>query len=84
METLSHILASFDIFQVIISAFPGLFAPLAHAFRDIYTVLCHSASEHFQAHPGILSAGIIFLAGYGAWSAWKRFRPVGVPARKTR
>ncbi|HNY03480.1 MAG TPA: hypothetical protein PKG48_12860 [Bacteroidales bacterium] len=74
MATLSHILASFDIFQVIIAALPGLFSPIFNAFRDIFMLLYGTAAHQFEAHPGILSGGIIFLFGYLIWSAWKRLR----------
>lgn len=68
METLSNILASFDIFQVLLSALPRMFAPLFEAFRDMYTNLAGIAGEQFETHPGMVSGAIIFLAGYLAWT----------------
>ncbi len=64
METLSHILASFDIFQVILNAFPQIFMPVVHAFQGMFVMLSHLAGEQFASHPGLISGTIIFSVAY--------------------
>jgi hypothetical protein len=85
METLSHILASFDIFQVIINAIPGMFAPLGHAFQTIFYTLRDLVGKEFITHPGLVSGTVVFIFVYLAWSGIARLRrrvsPVPAPAR---
>ena len=83
METLSNILASFDIFQVIISAFPHLFTPVVHAFRDIFTLLSDVAGEQFASHPGLISGTIVFLIIYVSWSGLVRLKRAFISARSS-
>ena len=74
METLSNILASFDIFQVLLNIFPPIFTPILNAFRDIFTVLSDTAIKQFAAHPGLISGTIVFLLGYLAWTGVSKLR----------
>jgi hypothetical protein len=74
METLSNILASFDIFQILLNIFPPIFTPLAEAFRNIFTVLADTATKQFAAHPGLISGTIVFLLGYVAWNGIIKLR----------
>ena len=81
METLSNILASFDIFQVIISAFPQIFLPVAHAFQDIFNLLAGIAGEQFASHPGLIAGTAVFLTGYLSWTGLSKLKRAIVPAR---
>ncbi|MEI7725450.1 MAG: hypothetical protein WCK09_10125 [Bacteroidota bacterium] len=74
METLTHILASFDIFQVIISAFPHIFIPIAHAFQGMFVMLSDVAGKLFASHPGLISGTVFFLMVYGIWSGLSKLR----------
>jgi hypothetical protein len=76
METLSNILASFDIFQILLNIFPPIFTPLAEAFRNIFTVLSDIATKQFAAHPGLFSGTIVFLLGYLAWNGIIKLRNI--------
>jgi len=78
METLSHIIASFDIFQVILNAFPQIFNPIVQAFQGIFLQLFHVMKPMVVAHPGIISGMVIFLLGYGAVKAIGKFRKVPI------
>lgn len=83
METLSNILASFDIFQVILSVFPDIFNPLFNALKGMVMTLVHTAGEQFTAHPGLISGSLIFLLIYLAWSGLTRKRQTAPVKQKT-
>jgi hypothetical protein len=83
METLSNILASFDIFQVIISAFPQIFNPIIHAFQGIYTMIADIAGKMFESHPGLISGTVIFLLIYATYSGLSRLRRTIVSAQQS-
>jgi hypothetical protein len=74
METLSHILASFDIFQVILNAFPQIFLPIAHAFQGMFALLADVAGKQFASHPGLISGTVIFLLVYLTLSGLSKLR----------
>jgi hypothetical protein len=74
METLSHILASFDIFQTILSAFPQIFQPIVHAFQGMFVMLSEIAGKQFASHPGLISGTVIFLFVYVTWSGLSKLR----------
>lgn len=78
METLSHIIASFDIFQVILNAFPQIFNPIVQAFQGIFLQLFHFMKPMVVTHPGIISGMMIFFIGYGAVKAIGQFRKVPI------
>jgi hypothetical protein len=81
METLSQILASFDIFQTIISAFPQIFQPIVHAFQGMFIMLSELAEKQFSSHPGLISGTVIFLFVYVTWSGLSKLRRTMVAAR---
>jgi hypothetical protein len=83
METFSHILASFDIFQVILNAFPRIFIPIVHAFQGMFTNLYDMAGKQFTTHPGLISGTVIFLLVYMTWSGLTRLRQAMVSARQS-
>ncbi len=83
METLSNILASFDIFQVIIGAFPRIFSPVVHAFQGMFITITDVAGKQFETHPGLISGTILFLILYAAWSGISTLRRNIVAARTT-
>jgi len=83
METLSHILASFDLFQVILNAFPGIFTPIIHAFQAMISQMFHLAVKLFVSHPGLTSGTIIFLCSYLTWLGISKMRKAIVPAHPT-
>jgi prepilin signal peptidase PulO-like enzyme (type II secretory pathway) len=68
METLYTILASFDIFQILINLFPQIYVPLEHAFELIFGMLYKSAREIVTAHPGLVSGILIFTGTYWIFS----------------
>jgi len=74
METLSHILASFDIFQVLVSAFPHIYNPILHAFQGMFTMLTEMAGKQFASHPGLILGTVIFLLVYVTWSGVLKLR----------
>jgi hypothetical protein len=84
METLTHILASFDIFQVIISAFPRMFIPIAHAFQGMFVMLSDIAGKQFAAHPGVISGTVFFLFVYVTWSGLTKLRQAMITSRTDR
>ena len=81
METLSQILASFDIFQVVLSAFPQIFLPIAHAFEGMFIMLSDLAGKQFAAHPGLISGTVLFLFVYVTLTGLSRLRRTIVEAR---
>ena len=82
METLSHIIASFDIFQVILNSFPGIFSPILHAFQGMFTLFAETAGKHFASHQGLISGTFIFLHGYITWTGISKFRQLMVSSRR--
>ncbi len=76
METLSQIIASFDIFQIFINAFPQIFDPIVHAFQGIFNILFHFMKNMVTSHPGIISGIVIFLLGYGSVMGIRQFRKI--------
>ena len=68
METISHILASFDIFQVFANLFPMITDPFVHAFEHIFPILSGYFKNLFLLHPGISLGFVVFLAGYSGIS----------------
>ena len=88
METLTQILASFDIFQVLIAALPHLFGPLVQAFVTIWETMARLTAEQFASHPGLISGTILFLLAYSAYTAVsklfrRRTAPAAIPTRGT-
>jgi hypothetical protein len=82
METLSNIIASFDIFQVIITAFPRIFMPIVHAFQSIFTMVADIAEKQFASHPGLISGTILFLFVYVTLSGLSKLRRTFVTSRQ--
>jgi hypothetical protein len=76
METLSNILASFDIFQVIISAFPLIFLPVIHALQSMFMTVTDIAGKQFESHPGLISGTVIFLLVYASYSGFSKLRKI--------
>ncbi len=70
METLSNILASFDIFQVILSAFPLIIDPIVHAFQQIFQTMYGYMKTLLSGHPGLTLGVIVFVTGYAGMSAF--------------
>jgi hypothetical protein len=81
METLSNILASFDISQILLSAFPQIFTPVLHALQGMFVMLSEIAEKQFTAHPGLISGTIIFLLGYLSWTGISKLRRSFLSAR---
>jgi hypothetical protein len=74
METISNILASFDIFQVIIDAVPLITDPIVQAFEQIFITLYAYAKNLFTSHPGLALGLIVFVTGYAGVNILKLFR----------
>jgi hypothetical protein len=81
METLSNILASFDIFQVILNAFPQIFSPIVHAFQAMFSIMYDVAGKQFAAHPGLISGTLIFFLVYLTFTGLSKLRKAYVSAR---
>jgi hypothetical protein len=64
METISNILASFDIFQVLLSALPMITDPIVNALQQTFTILFNYFHKLFIAHPGLTMGVIVFTTGY--------------------
>lgn len=69
METLYNILASFDIFQIILNIFPQIFNPLVHAFELIFGMLYTNAVKLVTANPGLVSGLLLFAGTYALITA---------------
>jgi hypothetical protein len=82
METFSHILASFDISQIFISAFPRIFIPVLHAFQGMFTMLSDIAGKQFASHPGLISGTFIILLVYLTWSGVSKIKQTIVSAQQ--
>jgi hypothetical protein len=81
METLSNILASFDISQVLLSAFPQIFMPILHALQGMFVMLSEIAEKQFTSHPGLISGTIIFFLGYMSWTGIAKLKRSFLSAR---
>jgi len=66
METLSNILASFDIFQVLIPVFPMITDSIIHAFEQIFVSLSGTYKSLFVSHPGITLGIFVLTLGYAS------------------
>lgn len=64
METISNILASFDIFQVLLSALPMITDPLLNSFQLVFNILSDYAEKMVTTHPGLTMGVVVFLSGY--------------------
>lgn len=71
METLSNILASFDVFQIFFNSFQLIADPIAHAFEQIFATLYPFFKNLFSAHPGLTFGVIVFILGYLTLSSVK-------------
>lgn len=81
METISTILASFDIFQVLLSAFPMLTEPIGQAFDQIVSALSGFFRDFIVSHPGItlgIGALILIYTGFYALGEFRRFITVRI------
>lgn len=83
METLSNILASFDIFQVLISAFPLITDPIIKSLEQVFTLLFSFFNKIILAHPGISMAILIFMAGYITVAGVEHLRRYYLPVNRT-
>ena len=83
METLTHIIGSLDIFQIILSVFPQIFNPLAHAFQSRFIMLRDIAGEQFASHPGIISGTIIFSLAFAVYSGLSKLQRTIISTRNT-
>lgn len=61
METLNHLFASLDIFQVLLKSFPAIVDPLLHGFQQLFVHLFISLKHLAEQNPGLIS-GSIFIA----------------------
>ena len=74
METLSQIIASFDIFQVLVSAFPRIYNPIIHAFEGMFVMLYDLLRNIILVHPGLLAGMGFFLIGYVVYYLFLKMR----------
>ncbi|MEI7981030.1 MAG: hypothetical protein WCI71_05225 [Bacteroidota bacterium] len=76
METLNHLLASLDIFQVLINAFPVIVDPLVHGFQQLFTHLFTSLKHITELNPGLISGAIFTALVYGGFAMIQKVRKV--------
>jgi hypothetical protein len=72
METLQHLLASLDIFQVIIKSFPVLFEPLFHGLQNLFILIYNSFKHLVELYPGLVSGSVFITLVYGIFSFFRR------------
>jgi len=78
METITHFLASLDIFQVLINVFPSIFSPLLHGFHSLFILMFTSMKHLVELNPGLIG-GVFFLSlGYGIFALVNKLRKVRV------
>jgi F420-0:gamma-glutamyl ligase-like protein len=80
METITNILASFDIFQVLLSAIPMITDPIVNALDQTFTILFDYFRKLFLAHPGLLMGVIVFTTGYLVVKLTEKIRQYLIPA----
>jgi len=61
METITHFLASLDIFQILINAFPSIFNPIIHGFQNLFILLFTSFKHLVELNPGLIG-GMFFIS----------------------
>ena len=61
METITHYLASLDIFQILINAFPSIFNPIMHGFQRLFILLFTSMKHLVELNPGLIG-GVLFIS----------------------
>jgi hypothetical protein len=81
METLSQIIASLDIFQVVINAFPSIFKPLMEGFETIFRLVFSSLSGLVKGNPGLTSGVVVFMIVYGFYSLMQRIKKARITVR---
>jgi hypothetical protein len=81
METISQIIASLDIFQVLINAFPSIFKPLMEGFETIFRLVFASLGGMIKGNPGLVSGVVAFLLIYGAYSLVLRIKKARITIR---
>lgn len=74
METISNILASFDIFQVLLSALPMITDPLLNSFHLVFNIFSEYAEKMVTTHPGLTMGVVAFLFGYVTVQVINRLR----------
>jgi len=76
METIQHVIASFNIFSVLISALPSIFNPLAEGFRELFQVLFSSIKQMVTLNPGLVFGAIFMSLVYFVINFSSRLRKV--------
>lgn len=69
METITNIISSFDIFNLLVAAFPEIFNALTDALGYTYLLLADMIQGLFRSHPGLIMGTLVFLTGYMGWTA---------------
>lgn len=83
METLSEIIASFDIFQVLLSAFPQIFNAIINTFETILSSLLTFFRSYILVHPGLISGVVIFFVVYLAYSRIVRLKKASISSPRS-
>jgi hypothetical protein len=78
METITHFLASLDIFQILINAFPSIFNPIIHGFQNLFILLFTSLKHLVELNPGLIGGMFFILAIYGIFTLAQNLRKVRV------
>ncbi len=76
METLRQLLASFDIFSVILHAFPAIFNPLVHGFQSLFMLLFTSLKHLVTLNPGLISGTVFMSLIYLIVAGFSRLRKI--------
>lgn len=80
METIANILASFDIFPLLLHALVISFKPVADAFSQMGAAMLPYLREMVVAQPGLLSGIIVMTLIYSLYAMVKRMRVSAISA----
>lgn len=68
METITQIIASLDIFSVLINIFPEIFNPIANAFESLFIQVYTSFEKLVALNPSIIFSILIFISAWGLYN----------------
>ena len=68
METFFQILASFDIFQIILNSFPAIINPIIKGFESIYHQIFPSIKNLVEHYPSMTFGSLILILAYSGYT----------------
>ncbi|MCK9220544.1 MAG: hypothetical protein PHF97_06225 [Bacteroidales bacterium] len=78
METLTHIFASLDIFQVLINTFPSIIKPVVHGFVFLFSSLFTFIKNLIELYPGLVSGVVFMFLAYTLFTLLRNLRKSGL------